>query len=247
MEVEKYPKLLMENLPPKWKYKTEIAGIVGFLLAVNCRTDYSILGSDIASDAPAIVAPIFENGDGYGSTGCVVINPPVFLSEEEAIAVINNLLKVKGFHLSENNIPMENITVYHNKLCAYQNPERTEIPGENRPLEVDAYDSNKKLAIEFVSKTDSDKFQKKERDCNYWISAYSYNIKGAAEELSRRVKEDGKGVYFGTFYDPVADVDNYDPNDWYHDYSEEKREKSKQILKEQVQDFVKWLKAQGVI
>ncbi len=38
------------------------------------------------------VAPIFEHGEGRGATGCVVIVPPVFLSEEEALQIANEEL-----------------------------------------------------------------------------------------------------------------------------------------------------------
>jgi len=36
----------------------------------------------------SLVAPIFRHGAGHGSFGCKAVNPPVFLSEDEARQVI---------------------------------------------------------------------------------------------------------------------------------------------------------------
>ena len=43
--------------------------------------------------ASVLVAPIFEHGKGRGATGCIVIAPPVFLSEEDARQAIEEELK----------------------------------------------------------------------------------------------------------------------------------------------------------
>ncbi|MCZ7584672.1 MAG: hypothetical protein M5R36_15785 [Deltaproteobacteria bacterium] len=51
-------------------------------------------GKDKAGSA--IVAPVFEHGEGRGSIGCVMVNGPVFLSEEEALAVIKTALEKRG-------------------------------------------------------------------------------------------------------------------------------------------------------
>ena len=43
----------------------------------------------LSQRAAAVVAPVFEHGKGRGIAGCIVVAPPVFLSEEEALQVIS--------------------------------------------------------------------------------------------------------------------------------------------------------------
>ena len=68
-----------------------------FLLADTARlsaADSSPKGgpNPTQTNAVAIVAPIFQHGEGRGATGCIVMSPPVFLSEEEALLVVREEL-----------------------------------------------------------------------------------------------------------------------------------------------------------
>ena len=58
----------------------------------------------------AIVAPIFQHGEGRGATGCIVMSPPVFLSEEEALQVIREEMAAKGVQLGTNQTTVAGIT-----------------------------------------------------------------------------------------------------------------------------------------
>jgi hypothetical protein len=59
----------------------------------------------------AIVAPIFERGEGRGADGCMVMSPPVFLSEEAALQVIREEMAVKGVQLRTNQTTLAGVTV----------------------------------------------------------------------------------------------------------------------------------------
>lgn len=64
-------------------------------------------------------------------------------------------------------------------------------------------------------------------------SVHEYQTKELAQFVAAQVKKEAnEKLYFGTFYDPVADQGLLE---------------SKRLLRLQVQDFVNWLKAQGAI
>ncbi|HBO43451.1 MAG TPA: hypothetical protein DD670_05880, partial [Planctomycetaceae bacterium] len=56
--------------------------------------------SETSPPRVGVVAPVFEHGEGSGSTGCIVMTPPVFLSEEEAMQIIKDELAKHGIALS---------------------------------------------------------------------------------------------------------------------------------------------------
>jgi len=128
-----------------------------------------------------------------------------------------------------------------------------------------------------------------------WSSVTHYDFRQIAGFVSDQVREQGKGIYFGVFYDPVPDMrvrwrwpDREDESlrqesrdlvdrslkregrdqqaqaldeaalkralEILARLKEKRREanseyvaESKRLLREQVKDFVEWLKGQGVI
>jgi hypothetical protein len=111
------PAILERHQPPLWRATDEIAKAVTLFLAANLA---GCGGGDAGRDAgggksaaksldglrsaPApvatIVAPIFEHGEGRGGIGCVAVSPPVFLSEEEAMRVIQEEIGRSGVELT---------------------------------------------------------------------------------------------------------------------------------------------------
>ena len=241
VQVFETPDMLKKYLPPQWQRNARIAGLATLFLAASCQSQKNILKSDLDSDAAAVVAPIFKHGDGWSSEGCVIVNPPVYLSEEEAMQVIAEELTKSGFEISKTNVSLENLTIYHGKKIEYdENYNRTERKGDLKPLNVDLYDEKKKIAVEYVARSD---YSDLGVTGNSYSSVSSCNLQGAADSLVEEVKENGKGVYFGAFYDPVAD--SIDDQDYWNQNAE--NQVSKQYLRNQVKDFVDWLKAQGVM
>lgn len=96
LEVLADPDLLKKHLPPRWKAGAEMAGAVSFLLLANAGIRGATSPASHLSVRPAVVAPIFVHGEGRGATGCEVINPPVFLSEQDAMQVIREELGGKN-------------------------------------------------------------------------------------------------------------------------------------------------------
>ena len=67
-----------------------------------------------------------------------------------------------------------------------------------------------------------------------------------AQSVSDEVRKQGKGVYFGAFYDPSHEV-NLGQRWRDNDAREQATEECRRLLLVQVLDFVDWLKGQGVI
>jgi len=89
------------------------------------------------------VAPVFAHGEGRGATGCIVMSPPVFLSEDEAIKIILDKLRAEGYNFSRENCPTFTFTVPNLVNC-------DEVKRmTNIKLKMDAYNANSKWAIQF--------------------------------------------------------------------------------------------------
>ena len=94
LEIAARPDLLQRHQPPTWRKWPELTGAAGlFLLADTARLSAAHNSLECSknpaqTNAVAIVAPIFRHGEGFGATGCIVMSPPVLLSEEEALQVI---------------------------------------------------------------------------------------------------------------------------------------------------------------
>lgn len=193
------------------------------------------------SVAPAVlnVAPLFTHGDGRGSFGCVMVAPPVFLSEVDALSVINEAAKEYGLTFSSKDVPeFSNVRLPVTDLTPESIDRITGQPeaGELVSLKADFADSGHGIAIEFISVEDVKK----------WSSGPSgstveeYDTKGAAEQLSESLEDAfSKRVNYttGVFYDPC-------------EFSKERTqawELSAADLKAQATDFFNWLRQQGVI
>jgi hypothetical protein len=202
------------------------------------------------SSKAAVVAPIFKHGEGRGTVGCIVENPPIFLSEGDALQVIKEELKRAGLNLSKKNVEMKEISIpSHVEDYSGSKIEIREIPGRDMPQKVDFFDQEKKVAVEYVSI--SDYF--KNGGASSRSTVQSYEFATVAESLRNKSMKEGKDIYMGVFYDPAVFVDDeilQEKTDWKKMW-EEKREKgtteAKALLREQVIDFIGWLKGQGVI
>ncbi|MBU0717559.1 MAG: hypothetical protein KJ749_04860 [Planctomycetes bacterium] len=105
------------------------------------------------------------------------------------------------------------------------------------------------MAVEFVAYDDFDQLGGDDS------RADRMDIKGVAASVAGQVKQHEPGVVFGAFYDPVSYygqtapwLQDREPNAKKYAGSEpEARAQSRRLLRQQVKDFVDWLKGQGVI
>jgi hypothetical protein len=239
LEIAVRPALLHRHQPPAWRKWPELTGAAGlFLLADTARLPAADSPSNGGQTPPQIkaltlVAPIFEHGEGRGATGCVVMSPPAFLSEEEALQVIREELATSGVKAWQTNFVVPGVKITPALWEIYQEDGKMQfVPPSEKPLVASAADSKRKVAVEFVS----------ERNCHRLgapassSTVQSYNLKAVAKSVAAEVQKQGQEkLYFGTFYDPLAGT-------WRSGKAESQR-----LLRLQVQDFIQWLQAQGAI
>lgn len=275
LEITARPALLHRHQPPAWRKWPELTGAAGlFLLADAARlpaADTPQKGGQTPAQAKAIavVAPIFQHGEGRGATGCIVMSPPVFLSEEEALQVIKEEMTTKGIKLGTNRTELAGVSI--DRFVWLSNQPGAANPAKSPKYEIrtetvkaDASDPQKKVLVEFVGQRDERTWawERQKEEGNLVVSSVqSYDFPSTAAYFAERVKRDATDkVYVGTFYDPLAkkleagellsgmmaekaQSANAKPQGA---YAQAKAE-SRYLLRLQVQDFLKWLQAQGAI
>ena len=212
--------ILLKKLPERWRknaYTCATLSSVLLLLLTACKTN------DIKSSAVQYQVPFFEHGDGRGSFGCESVAPPAFLSEEEALSVINEITKREGFEFTKDGATLNNIKIPETNIIDYSAKEIKNY--KNGDVTLDGFSSDKKIAFEFVSKDDLDAWV--DKDNKVMSSVSTYNFKMTAKALSEKLNEKRKDIIVATFYEPTGIA--------------------KEDLRLQVQDFIFWLKAQNII
>ena len=180
--------------------------------------------------------PIFAHGTGRSSYGCMSVAPPVFLSEEEAMQVIAEECAAQGIDISGE------------KTISGTFPATSTLPegisgsdfdetytGE---LTLDGYSEELGIGVEFVSTDDIKDWRSNPRSIS---TVDQYNLKDTAQRLVDCTDN------VAVFYDPTADDYREFTGSNEESYVESSREKSLEELREQVRDFLQWLKGQGVI
>ena len=259
LEVLADPELLARHLPPAWRVSSELAGAVTLFLAANGAVN-------AADDAPppveaALVAPIFEHGAGRGATGCVVVAPPVFLSEEEALQIITEELAEYGLEFGKDALELDGVLVSQQVSVGgewvddHWEPELEQVPDTERTLELDRVDAERRVAVEFVSRADYFDMGGPEDSS----SVQMYDFPDVIEKVAEDVREADPEVRVAFFYDPMVrgpsrdkwldrsarqEADDEDESPGIH---ETPKARSRRFLRLQVKDFVDWLKAQGAI
>jgi hypothetical protein len=232
--------------------------------------DYPDL-SGLQSPGRTSVAPIFEHGGGRGATGCVVISPPVFLSEEEALQIIKEELGEAGIDLDHKlarELPgvVGNCTewYYVNMLAQFEEyatdgnmsdsdienmrshflelQNRADLESEIVPIQTDAESKMPPVAIQFISRGDCGKYRAKEAG---YSSVTDYDSKNIAIRLAEAIGEQSsEEMFVGIFYDPLT-------NSYWLSKQEgvvqDPKECSIAELRLQAKDFVAWLKEQEAI
>ena len=264
------PNPVQHHEQPGYPTRREVlAGAATFALvnlAGGCFV-FARLAEEGGDSGKIVVAPIFEHGEGRGVTGCVVVVAPVFLSEEEGMQIVREELARHGIQLKAGStlegvlVPAriekdESVGKGGGKLEFKTTV--VEDPDHAKPLKPSGIDSEKRIAVEFVSTED----YRELGGLGARGSVEVYDFKEAAQYVAAQVKKQGKApVFFGVFYDPSpkkieVKPSKEDPLDRLRYDSAassslaEARptiEDSKRLLREQAQDFLAWLKEQKAI
>ena len=176
--------------------------------------------------AAAVVAPLFAHGEGMGATGCVMIAPPVYVSEEEALAILKEELGKLGIALG----------APPSQLAALRIPGTGVRNGASARRSIDAADPAHGLAISYVSAEDAQAAAPRSMS-----SVQSFSTKKTAVAVAQQLKHVHGKLYFGVLYDPLA-MDNFESAPGKPRATpEETRTHAQQLLRDQVHDLVQWL------
>lgn len=226
---------LLKLLPMRWQGNAAVVTALAACLALSASSSDSAKKPGTASR----VAPVFVHGDGVGSFGCRVISPPVFLSEDEAIEVIRDEAKRAGitFAKSDKTLPKIELPTTPRGYADKQ-PQRLV---KAQSVTLDGTDGKRNISFEYVSRDDLVKWQG-DSSTHRTSTVYSYNVGGAAKDLQAGIAKAKPTGNYVVFYDPVAAS-----KDRYEQLADRGTEEARSDLRAQVQDFIKWLKGQGVI
>ena len=189
-----------------------LAGAASFAL-------FSLTGCDFISaeseEGKITVAPIFKHGEGRGATGCVVVSPPVFLSEEEGMQILREELAKHGIQLKAGGtleaIRMPARTLSYevvDKGDGQREVKRSPLSKrqtKRKPLKLDGIDSEKKIAVEFVSERD---YRRSGRAVRALATVQCLRLQGRRRVRcrSRRRNRARTTSFFGMFYDPLTEM-----------------------------------------
>ena len=251
--LDEHPELL-QLVPKRWRGNAAVIGALTALCLISsgCRN-----GSGEATVSR--VAPVFQHGTGRAGYGCVAVAAPVFLSEDEARHVIEQEASKAGLsfaHGSKKPLalrPQEEQTVYDES--GKDQGFHTRRKERSLNLVLDGMDKGRSISYEYVS---NDDFRSWNLAVPYYGStAWEFDHKRTAELLRQGLlKARCKGVY-AVFYDPCADFSSFALGEQpsFRGGAEiakrypkpQSKWTSENQLRAQVRDFIKWLKAQGVI
>lgn len=263
--IEKYssnPELFLNHAPKSWIDNAKIwTALVAFSLSTSqCNAQDKPKDSTEKIDQKnkkdagienqklnkSFVAPIFVHGEGAGATGCVVMNPPVFITEEEAKQVIINEFKKNNIDIDINT--KKQITLSKKQVDFETNKQNTIQINH----QFDGYNQKLNFVFDFISSEDY--YQLKDED-GYLSSVSSFNYQKLANDLRSKILEK-KDINAVIFYDPIvyAEEINLDRNatekEWRKAYEEKEKsatEEAKKQLILQVDDFISWLKKENYL
>ncbi|MCL2774907.1 MAG: hypothetical protein FWD71_16395, partial [Oscillospiraceae bacterium] len=214
------------------------------------------------------VAPVFAHGNGTGSMGCVMIAPPIFLSEDEALAIIKSASADEGLTFNAN----------PPGYVATKNKTETKYPWEwenkyvlgSGSVGLNLYDNKKGVAVTYISMEESEEIFPN----GPWASVTDYQPKKLAEMTVEDFSQQKGDIAVGVFYDPGTDwedeeqkqvLDEYEAgireipsnasqdeyaqkyNEIFSEYEAGMKVFLEEQLRAQVRDFIEWLQGQGII
>jgi hypothetical protein len=228
--LDEHPEIL-HLIPQRWQANPVVlAALVGLVtLATGCK---AASATEPQPKATSLIAPLFIHGEGRGTFGCRAVNPPVFLSEAEAREVIIEEAKKAGVKFVNDSSVLGSLKV------------DLHTPGKAKqtvPLTVDGKDNKKNISFVFVSQSDTEKW-----NAPSMSTVDHYDAKKDALKLVDQIRKAKLKGVIATFYEPFASPQRQKAISWVQIIKETK-EDDREELRNQVKDFVKWLKAQGVI
>ncbi len=235
---------LLASTPSRWKGSPALCAALALTVSVG-------LGG--CAKQPGGRVRLFARGDGivrvYVGEGWVgMIQPPAFLSEQEAGQIIREEAEARGIRFGAEGtktlsgyFPMTEF-----QLDSPGIPEGETWQGD---LALDGYDAEKGVGFEYISKTDIEQWSKTNVRADDRTSSI-YDFSNAGLLLSRSIREqmDEDWGRIGILYDPgtvYVKTDGAALSE--EEYQRIQREFKIGQLRLQVRDFLDWLAVQGII
>jgi hypothetical protein len=251
-EIKNINLVLNSQKPNSWKRNTAIAAVfasMSLLTLNNCISTSKDLKQKYESltDSIHFVSPVFEHGQGIGAWGCVMIAPPVFLSEDEARQTIIHEFSNSGIELTSDST-LDKVLYFNksDKIKSFDNSAKnyylkdTTISSELKYIAV-----NKEYNLGVV-----------------FIGNYNYNNYKQYDNSNTENTFDGEFQNYKTISRNISNfltstkvnvIVLYEPANHYtgkNNVSKSKRKElitdsSKDSIRTQIQDFFKWLKGKS--
>jgi hypothetical protein len=184
-----------------------------------------------------LLAPIFEHGWGGVAYGCIVVSPPVFLSEEDVADLVREELIAAGYGAVEigPDCPAFAITrVRHKDNCMMAD---WEVQGGLVVTDhFDLCDRDASFSLEVVTNNDYERIV--DEAGISMCSVHGYSIRALADHVALEAVAGARTRYVGIFYAPTQGEDQ--------DSGEGAEDRALEALRAQVQDFVVWLERHPV-
>jgi len=220
---------LLRLVPKRWQKNPVVIAALAATAALvtnGCSAAQQGGGKSTVSK----VAPIFKHGAGLGTHAGMTLTPAISLSEAEARHVIMEEAKKAGITFAPDsstvNVDLPKGFNEQKKLV------RTTI-------QLDGTDARRSISYEYVSR----------EDVYQWKLSKMWPM-GAAESLRDGLKAAAPAGTYVVFYDPADSGPVIGDKKGYFDvkgYQKAALAADREDLRRQVRDFIKWLKAQGVI
>jgi hypothetical protein len=264
---------LLKLVPKRWRGNPAVfAALAGACLLL---ADYKAqAGPNPKEQSKSLVAPIFEHGRGvayFGGDG------PGFvaLSEEDARRIVSDEAGKAGLIFVPDSLILKNVNCPVTDPYAFlrrSNPPLKIEPSEKDrrqiPLQLDGTNRKKMVSYEYVSVKDFNQWRARGSSVSSTVDMT--DSIGAARQLRESIISAKPAGYYGVFYDPGVSRDEATGGnpaielpsaEYFADQTtlepdlprlQSKRQSPTTILagaklREQVRDFIKWLKGQGVI
>ncbi len=221
LRVEAHPELL-RLVPRRWRGSPAVLAALGAtcVLLDGCARSRPAAQTATRKPPASLVAPVFRHGSGQASFGCVSISPPTFMTEDEARAAIAQEARAAGLRFVK------------------------DTSGGSRAARTAGVDKARNVHYEFVSMDRAEEIDDQGR--GVVSTAWSVDtVKGAEKVRQGLATRQAPGAY-AVFYQPKCDSEEWRSMD-FKKAERTIRAEERALLKAQVRDFVKWLKAQGVI
>ncbi len=261
-EVARDPELLRRHVPSAWKKSAQVTAALSIMLVSAYAQESPVKGKALK------IAPVFEHGEGYGSEGCIIMNPPRFLAEEEAQRIITQELEKAGIPAPERNKTLPGLEVAKLEFGSVEVPDPKDgsvwfrfqgVEKERIPLVLDFFESTKHIALVYVSKEDQGFALSGDiKDFGAMSSVKERLFVKASQWVREEIRKNDSApdLFYGVLYDPCPE---YREADWtkippgpdqvkkWKEATEALNPDPAGLLRAQVKDFIEWLKGQGAI